>query len=637
MPFAAATHDGVLTLTLDTPGSPINIFNHATAHQLIEILSAVTPSTTRAIVFETAKPHSFINGVGLLLAHASQTEDDLVRASTPPWTAYRAVREAPVPTIAVVQGNCFGCGVEFALSCDYRIASDTCETRFYMTELNDYLFLPLFGCTWTLPEAVGLADSVDLLLWGARWSAEHAAARGLIDGVAPHNALAEHRQQFVERVIDGTRESRRRGRVTWSAGEEAVMERTRQRIGALPPPYQTLYSEALDLLAAGARQMHGYVGHHDREFARSAASALAPIGKAAYAFFYVRQMAAERAAGRARGDVPRARFAADVRRGDDARAFADDLCARKLAGDDSANPDAADFRLVAPADGGCSTPAHRAASNGRGVDVAVRVALADGPSADVELYAPTYPAGGRLVELAVRGEAALSPDTTVRLGRTLLRFGFEVARTTPANTFVTTRLLVAYLIPLVRFIERGGEAGVVDATLRAAGFVRRPRHLFASLHRIRLAEQLAGALATTLAAVEPGLADILAPAAPNGDPPPRCAQRTLPPPSERETVGCAVRTIAPRPDDVLMHAVCLSLLEASLTARAEGEVRDPSIVDLIARELLDFPRHLTSLCTWLKKARVAGAAQDARARSLVTDAALEAARRFVADGREFYR
>jgi hypothetical protein len=53
-------------------------------------------------------------------------------------------------------------------------------------------------------------------------------------------------------------------------------------------------------LIQGAEQRGSYVEHQRRELARSAASALAPIGKAAYAFFYLRQMAAERAAGRQR-------------------------------------------------------------------------------------------------------------------------------------------------------------------------------------------------------------------------------------------------------------------------------------------------------------------------------------------------
>src|SRR5262249_41637122 len=158
---------------------PVNILNTAAARQLLEVLQQVTPETTRAVVFESAKPNSFINGVGLLLAHASRTVDDVLRASEVPWAAYRALHETPVPTVAVVQGSCCGGGVEFALSCDYRLATDSGETQFYMTELNDYLFLPLFGSTWNLPEAVGLQRAVDLLLWGERWGAARALDEGL--------------------------------------------------------------------------------------------------------------------------------------------------------------------------------------------------------------------------------------------------------------------------------------------------------------------------------------------------------------------------------------------------------------------------------------------------------------------------
>ncbi|MGH7786120.1 MAG: enoyl-CoA hydratase/isomerase family protein, partial [Candidatus Binatia bacterium] len=316
MPFDVATHDGVMTLTLDTPGSGINIFNHATAHQLVEILAPVTPATTRAIVFETAKPNSFINGVGLLLAHAAQNQADVERASAPPWAAYRAVREAPVPTIAMVQGSCFGCGVELALQCDFRLAADTWETQFYMTELNDYLFLPLFGSTWNLPEAVGLADAIDLLLWGERWDAERACARGLVDEVVPHEDLAARRDRFVERVLQGANPSRRRGRITWGAGEEAALQRARQRIAALPPAYRPVYAEALALLEAGGRQERTHVDHQRRELHHSGASALQPIARSAFSFFYLRQMASERAAGRLHDAVAPVRFSVDAA-GDD--------------------------------------------------------------------------------------------------------------------------------------------------------------------------------------------------------------------------------------------------------------------------------------------------------------------------------
>jgi enoyl-CoA hydratase/carnithine racemase len=601
MPFDVTAKDGVLTLTLDTPGSAINIFNHATAHQLIDILSNVTPATTRAIVFETAKPNSFINGVGLLLAQASQTYDDIMRASTPPWTAYRAVREAPVPTIAVVQGSCFGCGVEFALNCDYRIATDSYETQFYMTELNDYLFIPLFGSTWNLPAAVGLADAINLLLWGQRWGAEKAGQRGLIDEVVPHGDLAERTQRFVQGVLEGTQPSHRRGRVDWGTVEDRIMERARRRVQSLPAQYHQVYGDALDLLDAGARQTRTYVDHQQQELKCSAASALSPIGKSAYAFFYLRQMASERAAGRLRGTAAPVRLCLGLEHTEEGHAFACTLRARKLSGVTFDNGDAADFRLVEGA---------RDASARCG-DVAVRLSLIAGPSTDVEIYAPTYRAGGRLVELATRpeGPAGLRKEEVARLTRTLQRFGFEIACTTPADTFVCNRLLIAYFAPLVGFVERYGHVDIVNAELRNAGFVQRPHDLLAAIDHRLLVLQLASALSRPPSEIEPLVAAL-------------------------KSANCSAASA----DTVIIDALCVSLLDAVLTARARCEVRDTSILDLIARELLDFPRHLCSLCTWLKTARVARAVDgDPRIRSLVTETALDAARAFAVEGRELYR
>lgn len=599
MPFTASERDGVLTLTLDTPGSPINIFNHPTAHQLIDIMARVDPKTTRAIVFETAKRNSFINGVGLLLAHASRNFDDVVRASTPPWTAYRAVREAPVPTIAVVQGNCFGCGVEFALNCDYRVATDDGETQFYMTEVNDYLFMPLFGATWNLPEAVGLSAAVDMLLWGERWQSSKALAGGLVDEVVPSAERDERTQAFVQRILAGEQPSRRRGRVAWSAQEDAVVAQTRRRIESLPPGYHQVYTDALNLLETGARQTGTYIDHQQREMRSSGESALSANGKAAYSFFYLRQMASERAAGRLRGGEAPLTLALDVDGDAGFGALAADLRDRRLGGVTLAAGNDADFRFVAPS----------LAKNAR--DIAVHVSFAAGPkvAGAAAIYAPAYRGGGRLLELAMpAGESALSKEASARLTRTLQRFGFEVAPTVPSETFVGNRFLFAYLAPLVAFIEGGGDAAVVNASLREAGFVRRPHDLLQSIGNAAMAAHLAAWLGRREAQTTPLLAEL-----------------------ERSDYAAA-------PDDLIVDAMCISLVDAVLIARERGEVRDLPTADLIARELLDFPRHLCSMCSWLKRERVAQALQrDPRVESLVTAPALERARDFVANGREFYR
>ncbi len=597
MPFDVATRDGLLVLTLDTPRSAVNIFNHATARQLIEILTDLSPATTRAIVFETAKPGSFLNGVGLLLAQAAQTYADVERASTLPWTAYRAVREAPVPTIAVIQGNCFGCGVEFALGCDYRIASDTAETRFYMTELNDYLFIPLFGGTWNLPATVGLENAIDLLLWGARWDAETAHARGLVDEVTSHADLARRRAELVDRVLAGTQPRPRRGG-HWSAAEDGAVERARGRIAALPAIYRGVYTDALDLLEAGARQRTTYAEHQRNELRASAASALAPIGKAAYAFFYLRQIASERAAERRRGDGEPITLAADLDGDQGARDFVHDLGRRNLTGVAFVHRDRADVRLVSP---------EREAGNGSGIGVAVQVTVAARPAADVSLYAPGYRSGARLIELATRPGADLQSDIP-RLARTLQRFGFEVARTRPSGGFVTNALLLAYLGPLVRAIELGEDPRTLNAALRGTGFIQLPGDLLARLDRAALAIEIGACLGRPAVEVERALASLT-------------------------TSDCA----APASGTPVIDALCVSFLDAVLGARARGDIRDPTIADLIARELLDFPRHLCSLTSWLTVARVARSLEQDGAIRLLPHGAVVAARRFVAAGRELYR
>src|SRR5581483_273 len=336
-----------------------------------------------------------------------------------------------------------------------------------------------------------LGGAVDLLLWGERWGAARAGAEGLVDEVVPWTERESGARRFVERVLDGRQESRRRGRVVWGPAEDEIVAKARARIGDLPSAYRPVYEQGLELLTIGAQQRGTYVEHQRRELERSAASALAPIGKAAYAFFYLRQMAAERAAGRWRSaeDEP----VIDVDLGPRGSRFGQTLRARAFPGARFAAGEPAELRLVdaehasepSAAGGEHQRSSGRVAETtrdgARPREVAVRLALARGPAAAVEVYAPSFSAGGRLLELAIRDPAGPKPpsdrDETMRLARTLQRFGFEVARTTPGDTFVTTRLLTAFLLPLVRFLDAGGEAPVAFATLRDAGFVKSPRDL----------------------------------------------------------------------------------------------------------------------------------------------------------------
>ncbi|HYC57903.1 MAG TPA: enoyl-CoA hydratase/isomerase family protein [Candidatus Binatia bacterium] len=597
MPFRESESDGVLRLTLDTPGSPVNVFNLATARQLCGILDNLDAARTRAVVFDTAKPDSFLNGVGLMLAHATRTRDDVMSAAEIPWSAYRAIYECPVPTFAVVQGSCFGCGVEFALSCDYRIAADTSVTQFYMTEVADYLFLPLFGSTWNLPETVGLESAIDLLLWGQRWDAATAMRNGLVDEVAPASELAAVAHAFATRTAGLPVPEP--AAAAWGDAEELAVARTRQRIDALPPTYQPLYEQALELLMLGAKKSGTYREHQRRELEASAHSALSANGKAAYSFFYLRQMASQRATGGAR--TGSAVLSVGIRDTDDgdARTLARDFVQRRVPQLQTAHWDDAALRLVS------AGSAHADAAAGSG---AVRVCLRAGhcDAVGLGIYAPAYHRGGRLVELA--GTVSDGDEDLAReLARALQRLGLEVARTTPRAGTLSDRMLAAYWRPWLAFAGGGGGAHLLNATLRAAGFVRLPSHVIDDLGGEPLASLLAARLGHGV-----GSADV--------------ALEAL-----------ADAGFGAEQDPSLLDAFALSMVEVCAEVREAREARDQTILDLIARELLDFPRHLCSLGCWLTVDRVRSALANGPACALAGQAAAMRAARFADEGREFYR
>jgi enoyl-CoA hydratase/carnithine racemase len=90
------------------------------------------------------------------------------------------------PTIAAINGYCLGGGLELALQCDIRIASD--RAKFGLPEVT-LGFLPGAGATQRLPRAIGLQRAKELILTGRRFDAREAESIGLVLKVVPHEQL----------------------------------------------------------------------------------------------------------------------------------------------------------------------------------------------------------------------------------------------------------------------------------------------------------------------------------------------------------------------------------------------------------------------------------------------------------------
>ncbi|MFW9817840.1 MAG: 3-hydroxyacyl-CoA dehydrogenase NAD-binding domain-containing protein, partial [Candidatus Thorarchaeota archaeon] len=126
---------------------------------------------------------------------------------------FQRLADFPVPTCAAVEGACMGGGLELALACRYRIASDSDRTSLALPEVRLGI-LPAFGGTTRLPRLVGLPAALDLLLTGRSVNAKRALRMGLVDEVLPKE---NYRQRALRLFTD------------WVQQEEALSAGSRRK------------------------------------------------------------------------------------------------------------------------------------------------------------------------------------------------------------------------------------------------------------------------------------------------------------------------------------------------------------------------------------------------------------------------
>lgn len=287
-PFRVERAGATLTLTLDTPGASVNVFGPEAAEQLGALLGAL-PTGVERLVLRSAKPGSFVNGAGLLYAHAMQSREVALATSAPVRAVYERLAAARPTTVAWIEGNCFGCGLELALCCDVRLARDVPPTEFRMTELTDYRFVPLFGGTWRLPRRVGRRAAAALLLEGEVWDARRALAAGLVDAVLP----AEASEQDVRVQLESARTRTPPG----PGAAEAPLT-----VPEVPPTRRALWALGAGLLEEGAEGPEEAA--RGRELEAFARTVTAPEAKRAMAYFFTKHAARAATLGNASREPP---------------------------------------------------------------------------------------------------------------------------------------------------------------------------------------------------------------------------------------------------------------------------------------------------------------------------------------------
>ena len=192
---------GISTLIFDTPDSEVNVLCFDALYELEQqIIEMHEDKNIKALFIESAKEHIFIAGADIneikAFENATQTVEMLRRGQA----IFNMLEELPFPTIAMIDGACLGGGLELALACDYRVATNDDHTRIGLVEVSLGI-IPGLGGTQRLPPLVGFTKAIELITASKRLKGDKALKLGLVDASVPSGYLGFKKEEFIQEIL----------------------------------------------------------------------------------------------------------------------------------------------------------------------------------------------------------------------------------------------------------------------------------------------------------------------------------------------------------------------------------------------------------------------------------------------------
>ncbi len=201
--------DGVLVVTLDLEGEKVNKLCSSLSAEFESTLKRVNESDVEAVVIISGKKDNFIAGADIDELSNAQNADEIKKLSQNGQKLLDQLEGSPKPVIAAIHGACMGGGLELALACHYRIATQHSKTVMALPEVMLGL-LPGAGGTQRLPRQVGIQAALDMMLTGRNIRPAKAKKLGLVDTVVSPGGLKHVAVQAAKKVAKGELKPRKR-------------------------------------------------------------------------------------------------------------------------------------------------------------------------------------------------------------------------------------------------------------------------------------------------------------------------------------------------------------------------------------------------------------------------------------------
>ena len=188
--------EGIAWAILDTANSSTNTLGVEVMTELGVILDECEQNPPKGLVFRSAKEAGFIAGANIEEFTSADTPEKARALIQRGWDTYNRLAAVTYPTLALVRGHCMGGGTELALACRYRIAVDEPGTKFALPEVMLGI-VPFWGGMLRLPQLVGPAAAMDMMLTGKNIDAKRARKMGLADECVPPRVMENATRMLV--------------------------------------------------------------------------------------------------------------------------------------------------------------------------------------------------------------------------------------------------------------------------------------------------------------------------------------------------------------------------------------------------------------------------------------------------------
>jgi len=188
--------DGIADITLNRPRA-LNAYNLKMRDELYEVLGAIKDDPeVEVVILHGAGEKAFCAGADLteFLTAPSPVIARRARFERDVWGRFLSIEQ---PIIAAMHGYVLGSGLEMALCCDIRLASE--DARFGLPEPGLGI-IPAAGGSQTLPRTIGRAAALDILLSGRWIDAKEALRLKLVNRVLPRADLLPEAEKLAKKI-----------------------------------------------------------------------------------------------------------------------------------------------------------------------------------------------------------------------------------------------------------------------------------------------------------------------------------------------------------------------------------------------------------------------------------------------------